>query len=112
MAKLSLLDSTYAKAFYLIQELQKYQYITQNEKCHIKDLIIQKDASVYNLICSQSDLELNENLQKLIKTIRIQIEQQNEDDDVSTSKSLKFFLRQKLKLNLTNSNFDLGTNKR
>ncbi|CAK85939.1 unnamed protein product (macronuclear) [Paramecium tetraurelia] len=113
MAKLWLLDSPYAKAFHLIQEYQKYQYISPSEKSLIKDLIIRKDASVSNLLCSRSDLEMRENLQKLIKTIRLQIElQQNEDDDVSTSTSLKFFLRQKLKLKITNSNFDLAINKR
>ncbi|CAD8130590.1 unnamed protein product [Paramecium sonneborni] len=100
MAKLSFLDSPYAKAFYLIQEFQKHEYISQSEKSHIKDLIIQNDTSVYNLIYSKNDQDLKENLIKLITTIRSQIEQQSEEDDVSTSKSLKLFLRKKLRLNL------------
>ncbi|CAD8099043.1 unnamed protein product [Paramecium sonneborni] len=111
MAKLSQLDSPYAKAFYLIQEFQTYQYITESEKFHIKDLIIKNDPSVYNLLLSKNDYDFKENLLKLIKKIRLQIDQQSEVDEVSTSKSLKLFLRLKLKLNLKNSNFNLAMNK-
>ncbi|CAD8098445.1 unnamed protein product [Paramecium sonneborni] len=111
MSKLSLLDSPYAKIFYLIQEFQKYQYITWIEKSHIKDLIINKDVSANNLLFSQNDQDFKENLIKLIIYIRLQIEQQYEDDDVSTSKSLKTFQKEKLKLNLKNSNFNLAINK-
>ncbi|CAD8170542.1 unnamed protein product [Paramecium pentaurelia] len=108
MAKYEQLDSPYAKVFFILQQLMKAELITQSEKDHIKDLIIQNDQSILNLIVVESYQELFEKVQEFINKKRVSLEGLSDfEDDDSTSKSLRKYLRNKLKLEIKQSNFNL-----
>ncbi|CAD8086781.1 unnamed protein product [Paramecium sonneborni] len=111
MAKYEQLDSPYAKIFFILQQLLKAEIITQSEKDHIKDLIIQNDQSIRKLFILESQQELFENIQEIIEKKRIIEGLSDFEDDDSTSKSLKNYLRNKLKLELKQSNFNLAIKK-
>ncbi|CAD8070743.1 unnamed protein product [Paramecium primaurelia] len=108
MAKYEQLDSPYAKVFFILQQLVKAELITHSEKDHIKDLIIQNDQSILNLIVVESYQELFEKVQEFINKKRVSLEGLSDfEDDDSTSKSLRKYLRNKLKLEIKQSNFNL-----
>ncbi|CAD8092067.1 unnamed protein product [Paramecium sonneborni] len=112
MEKYEQLDSLYAKVFFILQQLLKAEIITQYEKDQFKDFIIQNDQSIKNLIVVDSYQELFENIQEFIYKKRGNLEGLSDfEDDDSTSKSLKHYLRNKLKLELKQSNFNLALKK-
>ncbi|CAD8069067.1 unnamed protein product [Paramecium primaurelia] len=112
MAKYEQLDSPYAKVFFILQQLLKAELITQTEKEYIKDLIIQNDQSILNLIVVESYQELQEKVLQFINNKRVNLEGLSDfEDDDSTSKSLRHYLRSKLKLEIKQSNFNLAIKK-
>ncbi|CAK76875.1 unnamed protein product (macronuclear) [Paramecium tetraurelia] len=112
MAKYGQFDSPYAKVFFLLQQLLKEELITQTEKEHLKDLIIQNDQSIKNLIVVESYQELYEQVLQFINNKRVSLEGLSDfEDDDSTSKSLRHYLRNKLKLEIKQSNFNLAIKK-
>ncbi|CAD8174696.1 unnamed protein product [Paramecium octaurelia] len=112
MAKFEQLDSPYAKLFFILQQLVKAESITQSEKDQFKDLIIQNDQSIMNLIVIEGYQELFEKVQENIYKKRVNLEGLSDfEDDDSTTKSLRQYLRNKLKLELKQSNFNLSIKK-
>ncbi|CAK81541.1 unnamed protein product (macronuclear) [Paramecium tetraurelia] len=112
MAKFEQLDSPYAKVFFMLQQLVKAELITQSEKDQFKDLIIQNDQSIMNFIVIEGYQELFEKVQEFIYKKRVSLEGLSDfEDDDSTTKSLRQYLRNKLKLELKQSNFNLSIKK-